>query len=311
MLRMAAFFVMSAGALVIFGCGHAEDENMDDIITRDFERSFAESAAEDAAQRELYDRLEEEDKLAAQERAKRDAEEEERKKRNEAEEQKRLAALCPEFFADLRVDLKVTPSASVKKLLGDYSVELLPLSASYIDPDKLRQAIAAKKWLEVINIIQQSHDRPSFTEYPDERTIARIRGDFYSHSFLVLLKTKADLSYNATYDLQVSIHAIGHSHRINFRDIFWEQALPNQIDHPFWAHPKFANEYYDMYINGIRIYAGLGYAQRQVDSSYNDWTRHPDGIGWYFNWRPIDGEIILVPNIWDTPYVRLFARICG
>ena len=38
-------------------------------------------------------------------------------------------------------------------------------------------------------------------------------------------------------------------------------------------------------------------------------TRHPDGIGWYFNWTPSDGEILVVPSRPDYEIAAEFGKL--
>ena len=267
MLRIATLCVLSAGALALFGCGHAKEDSR--VAVKD---DFDEIDKEDQSEAKEIARLErlEKNGLVAEERAEREAHraEEQREERRESEQQERRAALCAGLLADLRADLKITPSATSKKLLADdYSVELRG-GPNAIDLDRLGKAIATKEWLEVLTILQKTR----VTEYPDEVTLDAIRRSFLTREFVAFVRTRADLS---------RIHPIALSEGKPKRDTLGVDII--SCDY--------------IYVNGkpVRCYGG-GYPAL---GSHFYWERHPDGSGWYFDWRPIDGEIILVPNLGD------------
>jgi hypothetical protein len=165
--------------------------------------------------------------------------------------------------------LKITPSVSVNKLLGDnYSVELRS-GPNAIDLEKLESAIAAKKWLDVLTILK----RERVTKYPDESELDGTRHSFLTHEFLALVKTPVDIS--ATHPVSLT------------EDRPAGPELGNKTISPVYC-----------YVNG-KPDLGTG------SFPYLVWKRHPDGIGWYFTWRPIDGEIIVVPGLPKDPLVPL------
>jgi len=264
MYRVAVVCLLSVGTLGVLGCGRPKEKPV--AVEDDFGATDKEDQRE-AREIARMEKLEKE-RSEAEEKSERDAEraEAQREKRRESDEQKRRAALCPELLGDLRADLKVTPSASVKKLLGsNFSVELRG-GPNPIDLDRLGKAIASKKWLEVLGILQKTR----VMEYPDEVALDGVRREFLNHQFLAFVKTPIDVS---------RIHLVSLSEDKPKQDTLG--AAITSCDY--------------IYVNGkpVRSYgggiSGLG--------SHFRWERHPDGSGWFFTWRPIDGEIILVPNL--------------
>lgn len=267
MFRTALICLFSVSVLGLLGCGRAKDDSR--ITVKDDKDDFDATDKEDQREAREIARMErlERKRLEAEERSEREGEraETQKEKRRESKEQERRAALCSELLGDLRADLKVTPSASVKRLLGNNFLIELRGGPNAIDLDKLGKAIAAKKWLEVLSILQKTR----VTEYPDEATLDGIRGEFLNHEFLAFAKTPVDLS---------RIHPITLSEDKPTCDTF---AISDYI-----------------YVNGKQVRCCKGGYTRE---SHFKWERHPDGSGWYFSWRPIDGEIILVPGLPKDP----------
>ncbi len=261
MFRIAIVCFLSINLLGSLGCGRARDDSpasvKDDFddIDKEYQREAREVARLEGLEKKRF---------AAEERGQREAEraEEERENRRESAEQKRRAALCPELLGDLGVHLKVTPSASVMRLLGDnYSVELRG-GPKPIDLDRLGQAIAAKKSLEVLSILQKTR----VTEYPDEVTLDGIRREFLGHEFVVFVKTPIDLGRTHLITLSES--------KPKSDDLGMDITSPDYV-----------------YVNGKAVrYPGGG-----CNPSYLRWERHPEGSGWYFSWCPVDGEVIIAP----------------
>jgi len=190
--------------------------------------------------------------------------------------QKQRAALCARLLSDLRAEPKVTPSASVAKLLGnDYAVELRG-GPDAIDLGRLANAQAAKDWLKVLSVLEKE----PVTTYPDEGGIKHARNEFLTHKFLVFVKTPLDLSRTSILTLS---------------DTKWEVSDGNltvSVD--------------SAYINGMAMYGTGG---RRCEPANLRWERHPDSAGWYFTWQPIDGEVILVPNVDDLDHDTNARRI--
>lgn len=262
MYRFAVVCMLSIGSLGVLGCGRAKEKPV--AVEDDFDATDKENQREarEIARMERLDKK----RLEAEEQREREAEraEAQKEKRRESDEQQHRAALCPALLGDLRAELKVTPSASVKKLLGSgFSVELCG-GPNPIDLDRLGKAIASKKWLEVLSILQKSR----VTEYPDEVALDGVRREFLNHEFLAFVKTPVDVS---------QLHPIVLSEDKPKRDTLGVDIT--------------SCEY--VYIGGkpVRCYSGIGHWP------YLKWERHPDGSGWYFTWRPIDGEIIIVPGL--------------
>jgi len=185
-------------------------------------------------------------------------------------EQSRRAKLCQELVGDLRTRLVITPSASVAKLLGtDFSVELRD-GPNPIDVKALNIAIDSEKWLAVLSILTKTR----VMEYPDERDLQTIRQDFLSHKFLALVKTHVDLTRITPITLSEAQPLIGSI---------------QPCDRVFVNGELRLNSSFSGSVAGnLDGYHGYDLGER--------WTRHPDGSGWYVDWEPIAGEIILIPS---------------
>ena len=278
MFRFFCVCISSVIVVGLVGCGRSGDKE-NQRITKELveeERFTKEEAQRDAREHADEDRLarEDEKRRMKEEKAERKAEraEEQGRERRETDKQKRREKLCAELLSDLQVYIKplraqvhITPSANVRNLLGDdYTVELRG-GVNPINLDDLGKAIAAKRWLDALNILQQTNT----SEFPDEGSLDEIRSRFLSHEFILFVKTKAELSGTVVISLsedKPELDASGPN--------------PSQF----------------VYVDGRPVRCG---AIHTDVARVSKWKRHPEGSGWYTSWRPIDGEILIVPCLND------------
>lgn len=184
--------------------------------------------------------------------------EKEKERKLDSAEQKRLAQICADLLTGLPLDAKVTPSATVKKILGsNYTVELRDGNHP-IDLQKLRAAVSSKNWLDALSILKGE----KLTAYPED-TDGILDQELFRHEFTIVVLTKADLS--KTVAISIS------------------EVMPSLGTDPFKGN--------DSIIDGRKVQFTIG----QEGESLHTWTKHPDGKGWYCTWQPEEGELIIVP----------------